>query len=361
MTKLRLFIVACFLGILSIPIFQLLPSICLFCRAESGTLCTVEDYQYANFWNYYDPDDAYEFGLKIQKIFEDRDSDELLKIMDEELASGPRRSVIANNKFEEVFSANLVEEILANQAPCSPIGWRGFTIGNGLIWFNVDENGFWRIFSINGVVDENNINPNPYWRVNRKIVHPVCFVKPLISGDNFEEIADVNNIVELSILFEKPGLLYGDKISQFNEFLPSWCSNGQNCNKISIAKKINNCPEVKQFNYDQVKVWQFQSTKTQLNGIYQKRFEQDVEEEFYYSVLMDLDLDVCQFLAPNFNHKCEKLSLIEVGDYAGGSFGWHFSYGIYGLYDLPEQGRTILPLMFFPTKNHALNFVEPYK
>ena len=34
-----------------------------------ASVCTLEDEEYANFWdNYYDPEDAYNFGLKIQNF-----------------------------------------------------------------------------------------------------------------------------------------------------------------------------------------------------------------------------------------------------------------------------------------------------
>ena len=38
--------------------------------------------------------------------------------------------------------------------------------------------------------------------------------------------------------------------------------------------------------------------------------------------------------------------------------GWDMSYGIYGLFDVPEFGTSIVPLVFFENKNSALNFLE---
>ena len=66
----------------------------------------------------------------------------------------------------------------------------------------------------------------------------------------------------------------------------------------------------------------------------------------------------CSKLAPNIGAKCRKAYLISVGDYSGGSMGWDISYGIYGLFDLPNFGPSIVPLKFFQNKNEALNFLD---
>ena len=38
--------------------------------------------------------------------------------------------------------------------------------------------------------------------------------------------------------------------------------------------------------------------------------------------------------------------------------GWDMSYGIYGLFDVPKFGPSIVPLVFFENKNSALNFLD---
>ena len=57
---------------------------------------------------------------------------------------------------------------------------------------------------------------------------------------------------------------------------------------------------------------------------------------------------------------CLEAKLIEVGEYGGGSFGWHFSYGIYAYSKLPNQRKILLPLRYFPTKNDAVNYLHRY-
>ena len=38
--------------------------------------------------------------------------------------------------------------MVADNAPCSPFRWKGYTLAHGLIWQDMGENG-WEIFSIN--------------------------------------------------------------------------------------------------------------------------------------------------------------------------------------------------------------------
>ena len=50
--------------------------------------------------------------------------------------------------------------------------------------------------------------------------------------------------------------------------------------------------------------------------------------------------------------------LIAIGDYSGGTIGWDMSYNIYGLFNLQNNKKFILPLKNFFKKNNALNFVD---
>ena len=42
----------------------------------------------------------------------------------------------------------------------------------------------------------------------------------------------------------------------------------------------------------------------------------------------------------------------------GGSMGPQSDYNIYGLFDLPDLGLSIVPLKFFYNKNSALNYLD---
>ena len=62
-------------------------------------------------------------------------------------------------------------------------------------------------------------------------------------------------------------------------------------------------------------------------------------------------------MAPNIGVSCNKGYLIGVGDYSGGSMGWDMSYGVYGFFDLPNFGSSIVPLKFSKTRMKDLNFL----
>ena len=62
--------------------------------------CSEKDRDYAKFWrNYYDPEGARNFGLKIKRLVKDRNLEALFGLVDGELTSGPRKNFIKGKKF----------------------------------------------------------------------------------------------------------------------------------------------------------------------------------------------------------------------------------------------------------------------
>ena len=80
--------------------------------------------------------------------------------------------------------------------------------------------------------------------------------------------------------------------------------------------------------------------------------------KFAYTILHNINSDKCQSLSPKVKGKCLKSYLIAIGDYSGGTIGWDMSYNIYGLFNLQDNKKFILPLKNFLKKNNALNFVD---
>ena len=80
--------------------------------------------------------------------------------------------------------------------------------------------------------------------------------------------------------------------------------------------------------------------------------------EYSYEIIGTISDKRCSDLAPNIGVDCNKGYLIGVGDYSGGSMGWDMSYGVYGFFDLPNFGPSIVPLKFFQNKNEGLNFLD---
>ena len=106
---------------------------------------------YAEFWdNYYVPEEAYDFGIKIQNIIKEKDLEGLFELVEGELQSGPRKSFIKDKNFDELFSEEWVTSILSSTPDCSPVGWRGFMLDSGSIWYNVGKKD-WAIISMSGV------------------------------------------------------------------------------------------------------------------------------------------------------------------------------------------------------------------
>jgi len=106
---------------------------------------------YAEFWgNYYKPQEAYDFGIKIQNIIKEKDLEGLFELVEGELQSGPRKSFIKDKNFDELFSEEWVTSILSSTPDCSPVGWRGFMLDSGSIWYNVGKKD-WAIISMSGV------------------------------------------------------------------------------------------------------------------------------------------------------------------------------------------------------------------
>ena len=69
----------------------------------------------------------------------------IFSLVQGELQNGPRKEFVANKTFKEVFDEEWILQVLGEDAPCSPIGWRGFMLGKGLIWYNKADDG-WAIF-----------------------------------------------------------------------------------------------------------------------------------------------------------------------------------------------------------------------
>ncbi len=135
-------------------------------------------------------------------------------------------------------------------------------------------------------------------------------------------------------------------ISNFAPIKPSWCSNDGKCEKISLAAQLERCsPANFDFENREGKVW----IKDSSDGY---------DVEYAYQILGTISNKRCSDLAPNIGVNCSKSSLIGVGDYSGGSMGWDMSFGIYGFFDLPNFGPSIVPLKFFQNKNEGLNFLD---
>ena len=128
-------------------------------------------------YDYYDRQEAHDFGRKIQTLIAKKDIQGIYKnVLIDELQNGPRREFIKNKSFDQIFPKKWVTKVISTEIDCDSIGWRGFMISNGLIWFDRMESGKWTIKSINGVRQEQFDNKNLFgWKTNKGIIPPTCF------------------------------------------------------------------------------------------------------------------------------------------------------------------------------------------
>jgi len=300
--------------------------------------CSKEDRDYANSWgNYYAPEDARDFGMKIQRLVFDKNLPGIFSLVKGELQNGPRRSFVASKSFDEVFDESWAELVLSDDAPCSPVGWRGFMLGNGRIWYNPSKIG-WEILKIHGAAQETFENPSPGLTINKRIVHPFCFNRPSI-----EELSATAIKKEF---YTEPGLFMGSSITSFAPMRPSWCSKDGECWRISWVAQLEQC-SAENFDFED-----------KDGNVWIKDSSDGYEVQYQYKILGALSDSRCSELAPHIGVNCKKSYLISVGDYSGGSIGWYTSVGIYGFFDLPNFGPSIVPLKFFPNKNEGLNFLD---
>ena len=161
----------------------------------------------------YDPDKAYAFGLRIQQFVRDRDLSGLFSLVDGELRRGPRRSYVEGKSFEDVFPQDWRTAILSAGPECSPVGWRGFMLASGRIWYRHMGDDRYTIISVSDW-KPGQFPPVPMlWRVGARVLSAGCFVYQWLSGDNFEAFEDAYNIRGTSADFSRrPGAWLGNPI-----------------------------------------------------------------------------------------------------------------------------------------------------
>ena len=326
----------------------------IFGNDKSNLICSEKDRKYAEFWkNYYDPEEAYNFGESIKKLVKEKNLKNLFDLVEGELTSGPRKEFVNGKKFSEIFSDKWRNSLLESKSPCSPVGWRGFMLDHGSIWFNKDKNK-WHIFSILGAKKEliSGKKIPVGWKVSEKLVPPQCFSTEWMSSDNYEEFAINFGIKNFKDFSKNPGKFFGKKIHNLEPITASWDK------KIYLAAPLKQCFEGSLRGggiVDAIKLDVKISNKSIKTKICSSKFSC---QEYAYIILSKVPLKKCKELAPHIDGKCQESFLISVGDYSGGSMGWDMSYNIYGLFSFNDNRKFILPLKNFYKKNDAINYIK---
>jgi hypothetical protein len=302
--------------------------------------CSAEDYKYAEEMGDYDPQEAYDFGVKIQSLVKEKNLEGIFNLVDES-GGVPRKSLALKYSFDEIFDADWVNSVISSIPQCGPLGWRGFMLGSGSIWYNPPKDkSEGVIFGFNGDKELETFEDEVGWKNNEKLIHPSCFYRPWGSGDNYEEYAERFNLEGQKLRFE-PGQFFGSKIKNFEPITASWGD------KISLVNSLDKCSPEK---FKTIK--SDKSIRIAIEG----EFGSNVYKE--YRVLKKFPAEKCSNLAPHIGKLCKQSYLLVSGDYSGGSMGVASAVGIYGLFDLPKLGLSIVPLRFFDSLNAALNYID---
>ena len=311
-------------------------------------------------YDYYDRQEAHDFGRKIQTLIAKKDIRGIYKnVLIDELENGPRREFIKNKSFDEIFPKEWISKVIKSEINCDSVGWRGFMISHGLIWFDRMEDGKWTIKSINGAIQENFNNKKLIgWETNKGIIPPTCFPtfgyfeKPKIGL--FTEEFKIKNKTRFEY---SPGEYIGETIPLGYKISSKISKN----NVYSVTTNLNEC-----FKWNSENGFaKNQKRNSELvlvgNIIYQKNNSKSVEvhNQFksHYQVLSQLDLSKCNQIATQLS-KCKESYLIKIGLHSGGSIGWLGRYYIFGVFEDFDNHEYLVPLRIFNTQNQALNFMN---
>ena len=274
---------------------------------------------------------AFRFGETIKKIFVNEDLLTLITHIEGELENGFRKRYAINANFGEVFPQNTVNAVVASTVECDPVGWRGYMLGNGEVWYDCNENGC----NIRSILS----NPEPLkykqngFEISGTTISPKCFSYEWMSGDNFEEYADKFKIIDYDDFRVNTGLYFGREITDFQSIVPNWCVG--NCSEINLINSVGKCNAEPSF---------INNNAVILNDL--------------SYVVLDQKIANCSQLSPNLAVNLKDCFLVSMVEQTGGSMGGYSRHGIYGIAALPQLGESIIPLKFFDTINDALNYLD---
>ena len=311
-------------------------------------------------YDYYDRQEAHDFGRKIQTLLAKKDIEGIyMNVLIDELQNGPRREFIENKSFDQIFPKEWVNKVIKSEIDCDSVGWRGFMISHGLIWFDRMESGKWSIKSINGVNQENFDNKNLIgWETNKGIIPPTCFPtfgnfeKPKV--DLFTEEFRIKNKRKFEY---SPGEYIGKTIPLGYEIKSKISKN----NVYTVSTNLNEC-----FKWNSENGFvKNEKRKDELvlveNIIYQKNNIKNRENhdryKSHYEVLKRVDLSKCNKLAKQLS-QCNDSYLIRIGYNSGGTIGWFGKYYIFGIFKGNDNNQYLVPLKIFSKRNFALNEIK---
>lgn len=248
----------------------------------------------------------------------------------------PRYKDVKGKTFNDIFPAEWQQKVLASPPECKPVGWRGYMLAHGLVWY--DREG---IFSLN---DINRLNPLPeggIWAFKNYGLTPACFVREWMSGDNYAEIERryIDDQLPESIYFyKKPGL----SLAKSLPFHPIAAWDRED---INIVRPLEKCA--------------LPVANIKLDGSWVQGKGGELVGSHEYSVIETLPLSLCSILAPHVEQqRCLGIKLIETLDEGGGSIGQVSEFHIFGLVSDANSEVFVAPLENLETYNEAVDRVD---
>ncbi|MDP7530521.1 MAG: pentapeptide repeat-containing protein [Candidatus Scalindua sp.] len=126
-------------------------------------------------------EEAYKFGLGIQKAVEDKDMKKLLSYVGDKLDL----SYFQNKSFDEVFTEEFRTRILSDETGGQRVGWRGWMLGRGAVWYDGYRDSF-SITVFNLTKATSSEETPAAWKIDNKYLTPNCFVYMSLSGENYK-------------------------------------------------------------------------------------------------------------------------------------------------------------------------------
>ena len=274
----------------------------------------------------------YKFGLKVQEAVRNKDLDGLFALVDGELRLGPSRGFIQGKTFDEVFSSEWRDSILADPPPCETIDtWsdqRSLILGdNGneiVYWMQQGEDTEQgHVVAIHGALEEQKEQTELSWLYNGEDLSGDC-LSTLGPGESpyaysHKQFADDIPWDE----FERNiGLFIGSRIP-----FPPVEDMGD---PMASPQFINKLPDGCSQTYDN-------------NS---------------YKVLSDISPEYCVVMAPYFAGRCKEVKFLSVT--SGGGMMRLTSYSIYARVNDAESGDDyIITLVDFGNnQNDGWNYLE---
>lgn len=309
----------------------------------------------AKLWGY-NPVDAYQFGLKIQHYVESEDLKLLFNLVEGELARGPRKKFIQGKSFKDLYSDKWREVVLSNKPECTPVGWRGFMMGHGKIWYQQsNETNEWKIFVIQGakIQEGAKATRNGRWEYKGNPLTIDCFTTQWVSGDNYQYHHDKfgkSNGVDYGDFIANPGRYIGGPLPIDPNIVSPW-PKSTTADELRLTKRLTQCLKYgATTNLEFDGGWVSESRCHLTDGYCRKHS---------YRVLKRISLDHCWQLVRYFPQNCVELALVETSVESGGSIGNYNDVGIYGVVvDPATQKLYVMPLVNLGSVNKALNYTD---